>query len=194
MLNLSRNDPPRLTTQRLVLTLLAPRYAELMVRYRIDNRQYLQRWEPIRSPQFFTPVYWRAQLQANLLDFERGESCALVLLNREETQVVGVANFTQITRGTMQSCYLGYSLARDFEGQGLMYEGLRAACDYMFQTLELHRIMANYLPHNDRSGRLLDRLGFEVEGQAKAAFKINGAWEDHVLTALINPAYGSQYQ
>ena len=183
------HQPPRLETERLVITLLAPQYAELMVRFRNDNRDHLAIWEPTRSPQFYTEPYWRAQLRANLLDFERGESCAFALLNADENQVIGVANFTQITRGTMQSCYLGYSVGKAFEGRGFMQEGLTAACNYMFQTLRLHRIMANYLPHNARSGQLLKRLGFVVEGRARAAFKINGVWEDHILTARINPEH-----
>jgi ribosomal-protein-alanine N-acetyltransferase len=45
--------------------------------------------------------------------------------------------------------------------------------------------MANYMPRNDRSGRLLGRLGFEKEGYAKRYLKIEGLWEDHVLTAKI---------
>jgi ribosomal-protein-alanine N-acetyltransferase len=45
--------------------------------------------------------------------------------------------------------------------------------------------MANYMPRNDRSGRLLERLGFEKEGIAKRYLKIDGLWEDHVLTAKI---------
>ncbi len=32
---------------------------------------------------------------------------------------------------------------------------------YMQRTQHIHRIMANYMPHNQRSGALLARLGFE---------------------------------
>jgi hypothetical protein len=41
---------------------------------------------------------------------------------------------------------------------------------------------------NERSARLLERLRFEREGYAKAYLSIAGRWQDHVLTALINPA------
>ncbi|MGL5537110.1 MAG: 30S ribosomal protein S5 alanine N-acetyltransferase, partial [Aeromonas veronii] len=37
-------------------------------------------------------------------------------------------------------------------------------------------------------GALLERLGFEREGFARAYLMINGRWEDHILTSLINPA------
>ncbi|EFE23404.1 hypothetical protein EDWATA_01566, partial [Edwardsiella tarda ATCC 23685] len=45
----------------------------------------------------------------------------------------------------------------------------------------------NYMPHNQRSGALLQRLGFEKEGYAKNYLLINGKWQDHVLTALTTP-------
>ncbi|RQM45250.1 GNAT family N-acetyltransferase, partial [Aeromonas caviae] len=57
-----------------------------------------------------------------------------------------------------------------------------------FRERGLHRIMASYMPANLRSGALLERLGFEQAGYARDYLMINGRWEDHVLTALINPA------
>ncbi|KJT55050.1 ribosomal-protein-S5-alanine N-acetyltransferase [Salmonella enterica subsp. enterica serovar Heidelberg str. RI-11-013343] len=41
-----------------------------------------------------------------------------------------------------------------------MFEALTAAIRYMQRTQHIHRIMANYMPHNKRSGALLARLGF----------------------------------
>lgn len=184
----SKLPEPCILTDRLVLKLLTPRAAPLMVRFRIENRHHLTRWEPTRSPQFYTETFWQTQLRVNQIDFKRGESCCLVMLDRAEQQVLGVINFTQIARGTVQSCQLGYSLAQKVEGQGYMYEGLNAAVDYAFSELGLHRIMANYIPHNQRSANLLARLGFEIEGRARGLLLINGEWEDHVLTAKINPA------
>lgn len=51
------------------------------------------------------------------------------------------------------------------------------------------RIQASYIPDNVRSGRLLQRLGFQREGLAPRYLFIDGAWRDHVITALINPHF-----
>ena len=66
-----------------------------------------------------------------------------------------------------------------------MRELLHAALGWAFDGLQLHRVMAAYLPRNERSARLLQALGFEREGYAKRYLRIAGVWEDHVLTARL---------
>ena len=103
-------------------------------------------------------------------------------------RVIGTAGLTQIARGPAQRCSLGYGLDQEALGQGLMHEGLRAVIDHGFGALMLHRIEASYMPTNTRSGRVLERLGFAIEGHVRSYVCINGVWRDHVLTGLINPA------
>jgi ribosomal-protein-alanine N-acetyltransferase len=102
---------------------------------------------------------------------------------------IGVVNFTSITGFPTYQCNLGYSIAATDQGKGLMTEALLAATAYAFDELGLHRIEANYMPRNDRSARVLQRLGFVVEGHAKDYILINGTWEDHVKTSLTNNSW-----
>lgn len=67
-----------------------------------------------------------------------------------------------------------------------MHEGLIPVIQFAFEQRGLHRIAANYMPHNIRSGRLLRSLGFHVEGYARDYLLIDGVWQDHVLSALRN--------
>ena len=179
---------PRIITKRTVIKLLEPQEANLMCRYRMENRAHLTQWEPTRSRQFYTENYWQAQLGAAIREFRLGASLCLVILNKEENEVLGVCNYTNIIRGTFEACHLGYGLAEKHQGMGLMFETLTHSTRYVFGEMRLRRIMASYLPRNKRSGALLERMGFEVEGKARKYLKINGLWEDHILTALINPA------
>ena len=109
--------------------------------------------------------------------FERGQL---------EGRVLGVCNFTAFIRSAFHACYLGYSIGQRYEGRGLMYEALAAAINYTFENLRLHRVMANYVPTNERSGRVLRRLGFTVEGYARDYLLVGGQWRDHILTSLTN--------
>ena len=67
-----------------------------------------------------------------------------------------------------------------------MTAALQATIEYMFNELNIHRIMANYMPHNNASARVLEKLGFVIEGQARDYLRINGQWRDHILTSLTN--------
>ena len=176
---------PRLCTERLVCRLLEPHEATLMCSFRRENKTHLEKWEPLRKPAFFTESFWQAQLRVQLRDFREGVSTNFCILDRDEVSIVGVCNYTNIVRGTFQSCQLGYAVSKRHEGQGLMEEALRQTNDFVFSELGLHRIMAAYLPHNHRSGSLLSKLGFKKEGFAEKYLKINGVWEDHVLTSKI---------
>lgn len=158
-----------------------------MADFRAKNKHHLTQWEPLRSPQYYTESFWQAQLRLAIRDFRSGNSVCLSILNDDETEVLGVCNYTNVIRGTFEACHLGYALADKKQGRGIMFEALTASTLYMFEEFRLHRIMANYLPRNKRSGDLLRRLGFNVEGEAKKFLKINGVWEDHILTALLKP-------
>lgn len=182
-------DPPIIETERLLLTLPPSDAAPLVLRYFEENREHLAPWSPPTPDGYYTESYWRERLERARAEFEQDRSMQLVFFEREEamTRVVGVCNFSAFIRGAFQACYLGYSIDYRDEGRGLMREALSAAIRYAFDELRLHRIMANYVPTNERSGRLLRKLGFTVEGYARDYLLIDGEWRDHVLTSLTNP-------
>lgn len=185
--------PPVLETERLVLTLGPPDAAARYLAYAVENEPRLGPLEPPRPEGYFTEAYWRRRLEQNIEELERDVSCRFGIFLREagarsgSFELIGHANFSQITRGGFQSCMLGYSLDGGAVGKGFMTEALRAAIDYAFGPLGLHRIQANYMPSNERSGRVLRGLGFVVEGYARDYLFLGGAWRDHVLTARLNP-------
>ena len=183
---------PELETQRLTVRLAQPGMQGAMARFLSGNFEgHLDRWSPPATPAFFTEAFWRERLAIAVEEFHAGRAArfALQLPGPESGAIIGTCNYTNIVRGPFLACHLGYQIARSHEGQGLMAEALRATNAFVFRELRLHRIMANYRPENERSGRLLERLGFTREGVAKNYLFIDGAWRDHVLTALENPAF-----
>lgn len=180
---------PELSTPRLRLWVAGAEDAAELLRYHQDNRAHLMRWSPPAPPDLYTLAYWRARLARNRREYIDDRSARLVLAWRHDPgHVIGTCSFTDFIRGPFQACTLGYGLDQHEQGKGAMSEALQAAIALVFDTLEMHRIMANYMPTNERSGVLLRRLGFTVEGYARDYLFINGAWRDHVLTALTNPA------
>lgn len=177
----------RLMTDRLVIRSTYERDAYLLAEYYSENMAYLKPWEPRRDKSYSYPSGWQARLSMINQQQAQGALYYFILMDPQESEVIGVANFSNVLRGDFHACYLGYSIGQRWQGQGLMQEALQAAIRYMFRQQRIHRIMANYMPHNQRSGDLLKRLGFEQEGYAKNYLMIDGQWRDHVLTALTNP-------
>ena len=179
----------RLETLRLTLTLAPPEAAPRLVAYRRDNWEFHAPWSGPRGQDELSVALWRRRLEQWAKDERDAIALRLMLFPRGDSTgaVLGTANFTQIVRGSFQACYLGYDLDKRVEGRGLMQEALETAIAHVFGTLRLHRVMANHLPYNQRSGALLRRLGFVPEGYARDYLFIDGAWRDHVLTALTNP-------
>ena len=181
---------PLLVTARLRIELAAPAHAELHAAHFARNRGHFARWDPPRGA-VETTEYWQRALAGSLLEFDEGRSVRLAVMSREAAPelLLGRVNFTQIARGAFHSCMLGFAIDHDFEGRGLMNEALAASIDWVFDTPGLHRIQASHRPENDRSRRLLQRLGFEREGLAREYLFIDGAWRDHVITARRNPRF-----
>lgn len=181
------HDLPRLATARTVVTLLQPAQAPLLQRYQAENREHLAHWEGLREEHFYSLKAARTRIDAALRSFAEGRDVRFAALDRDSGELVALCAFSNIVHGLFQACHMGYSVACRHEGKGLMQEVAEAGIGYMFEVAGLHRVMANYMPANVRSARLLERLGFEREGLARAYLKIAGKWEDHVLTARINP-------
>jgi ribosomal-protein-alanine N-acetyltransferase len=179
---------PYLETPQVIVRPAQTEDVPQIVRYFDDNRERLAPSRPLVGPEFFTHGFWNAQVHANLAEFREGKSVRLFIFDRARPErVVGNANFTQIFRAPAHYCMLGYGLDGEYEGRGMMREALEAAIGYMFTEQNLHRIQANYVPRNERSGGLLRRLGFTVEGFARDYLLLNGRWEDHILTSKLNP-------
>ncbi|WP_206957047.1 GNAT family N-acetyltransferase [Trinickia acidisoli] len=178
----------RLVTQRLTLEPVSVDFAYQLLDFQLDNRTHLRPWEPLRRTDFFTLDAMTARTRTMADSIAAGSALHWLMFERGRDAVIGECNFTSIVRGPFLACHLGYAIDHRREGQGLMREALTASIEYVFERIGLHRIMASYRPENLRSERLLNVLGFEREGFARAYLKINGVWADHVLTALINPA------
>ncbi|HEY3447639.1 MAG TPA: GNAT family N-acetyltransferase [Myxococcales bacterium] len=177
---------PVLRTARLTVRLAAVEDAARIAAYYGRNRAHLAPFEPPRAPEFFTPEFWAERAIAWRRERELDQSCRLFLF--QDGEPIGVAGLAPIQRGPFQCASLGYSVDAGREGQGLMSEALRAVIRCAFEDLKLHRLQANHLPENVRSAALLARLGFVREGYAKEYLFIGGAWRDHVLNSLTNPA------
>jgi ribosomal-protein-alanine N-acetyltransferase len=175
-------------SERLQLRLPEDGDVPQVVRYYRENRDHLQPWSPRFSEDTFKPEYWFNQVTERRAELEAGLGARMFIFAGEDPRaVIGNLSLNQIQRGPVQYCVMGYSLAVEAQGRGYMVEAVRAAVGFAFGDLRLHRVMANYMPHNVRSAAVLRRAGFTIEGYAREYILIDGRWEDHILTSIVNP-------
>jgi ribosomal-protein-alanine N-acetyltransferase len=153
---------------------------------RAQSREFLVPWEPAWPEDELTRTAFRRRLRLYVRAIRAEEAHPFFLMRRSDHRLMGGLTLSNIRRGVTQSCALGYWIGQPFAGQGYMTEAVKCATRFAFSTLGLHRIEAATLPANEPSRRLLLRCGFCEEGYARRYLKINGAWQDHVLFALLD--------
>jgi len=153
---------------------------------RAYNQSFLKPFEPQWPKDCLTENFFKRRLARQKKEMLGGRGAFFLIFLKETDEIVGGINLNNIQLGAARNASLGYWLVEDKQGQGYMFEAAELAIKYAFDDLKLHRLHAACLPDNDRSARLLLKLGFEEEGFAKQYLKINGKWQDHRLFGLVN--------
>lgn len=79
---------------------------------------------------------------------------------------------------------IGYWIAEDAQGKGIMTKSCRALIEYAFDTVNLNRIEIKCAVTNHRSQLIPERLGFFKEGILRQAELIRGDYHDLFLYSL----------
>jgi RimJ/RimL family protein N-acetyltransferase len=92
-----------------------------------------------------------------------------------------VADQAQITQAE-----LGWVLDPAYTGRGYAIEAVRALLTHCFDELKVRRVVANCFLDNDKSWRLMERLGMRREVHAVAeSLHRSGEWLDAVAYAIL---------
>lgn len=84
---------------------------------------------------------------------------------------------------------IGYWLARDARGQGIVTRAVRALLAYAFGELALHRVVIRCATGNHPSRAIPERLGFALEGTLRQAQWVNDHFNDLAVYAMLRPGW-----
>ncbi len=84
-----------------------------------------------------------------------------------------------------KSAEIGYWLAEEYWGNGIMSRAIRLLCDEAFARYDLVRVYAQPFAHNIGSKRALQKAGFELEGVLRRSIYKNGKVFDSCMYALL---------
>lgn len=181
-------DPPArplIRTQNLILRApLAGDYSA-WASLRMESRDFLTPWEPVWTEDDLTRASFRLRVKRATREIATDEAYSLFVLEARSEALLGGLTLGLVRRGVAQACTLGYWMGQRHAGKGHMTEAVRGALDFAFSELALHRVEAACLPTNEPSRRLLERVGFTREGEARGYLRINGVWADHLLYGIL---------
>ncbi len=95
------------------------------------------------------------------------------IVYQENGKVIGSIGYEPDTKRPGINCReLGYALSEDYWGKGIMTEAAKAVIRYGFEEMGLDMVTIYRNPYNKRSGRVIEKCGFTLEGTLRSANKV----------------------
>ena len=175
---------PTLESERLRLRPYRGNDAGAMFRLYSDPR-VMRYWS---FPPWTDPAQADAYLKRALADMAEGRVLPWAIASRDDDALIGTVTLFAFD-AVQGRAEIGYSLDPKFQGQGLAGEALRMALGHGFDALRLRRVEADVDPRNSPSFRLLERLGFRLEGLLRARWRVAGEICDSAIYGLLAPEF-----
>lgn len=80
---------------------------------------------------------------------------------------------------------IGYALKPEYWGKGYMYETINRMVWFGFKNMKLHSIEANVNPDNEKSKRVLEKIGFIKEAYFRENYLFNNKFLDSIIYSLL---------
>ncbi|MCU1437310.1 MAG: family N-acetyltransferase [Naasia sp.] len=173
---------PTLRDGRTLIRPIRLRDARALERELLDNRGWLREWEAT-NPRGAMSFDTRGSIRALQANARAGQGLPFII--EVDGELAGQLNVSGITYGSTSSASIGYWIAERVAGVGATPASVALATDYCFQQLGLHRMEICIRPENDKSLRVVEKLGFRYEGLRRRFIHINGDWRDHFCFALV---------
>lgn len=145
------------------------------------NREHLRKWllwvDKRQSPVDLEPVIpiW-LQNYADNNGFDAG-----IRFNEKLVGMIGLHYIDWKNKSTS----IGYFLAEDAQGLGIITKSITAILEYLFTTLKLHRVEIQCAVNNHKSIAVPERLGFVKEGIKRDGQLLYDRYEDLVTYSLL---------
>lgn len=121
-------------------------------------------------------------ISAMLLADENETFAFAIIVDNIAIGSIGIFRQGNIHRRTAE---LGYYIAEEYWGKGIMTEAVRQICEYVFSKSDIIRIFAEPFTYNIASCRVLEKAGFQYEGTLRRNVLKNGEVIDMKMYSKI---------
>jgi len=146
-----------------------------------SSRDYLKEWLPWVD---FTARVEDTQdfIKAGRSNFAEGKTLNAAILF--EGEIVGMGGFNSISQAN-KAASIGYWLAPQYQGHGIMTRVVKAFTEYAFDELKLNRVEIRAAVGNQKSRSIPERLGYMEEGTIRQAEWLYDHYVDHTVYGML---------
>ena len=177
---------PVLETERFVLRTVTPGDTDDIFRIMRDPR--VTRYFGV------APMVSRAEATRRVQEFRtafvKRSGIRWGITRRGEERLLGTCGFWRVIPAHFRA-EIGYELAPEWWGQGVMPEALGAVMTFGFTRMGLHSVEAHIHPANTGSRRVLEKLGFVQEGYFRDNYydPAEGQFTDTAVFSLLKATW-----
>ena len=173
------DDGLPITTERLTLRRLQPTdSAALLAIYGNEDNARFEFWPPWSVEQVDDLIYSQADIYLG------DPGVPFVLAATKTDNLIGSVQLT-INSVEDRQGELGFTFHSEFGGRGLATEAVNAALGYAFATMGMHRMFAAVDTRNERSWKLMERIGMRREAHFVHANLEGDGWIDDYTYAML---------
>jgi len=170
------------------LCLPETRHAEALFALTHQNRDYLRQWLPWLDATK-SAADTRQFIQTTLEQLAANNGFQTVMLYQAE--MVGMVGYHKID-WTNRTTSIGYWLAQEYQGRGIVSRSCRFLVNYAFTELGLNRVEIRCAPDNRKSCAIPERLGFTNEGTIRQAEWLYDHFVDHVIYGMLAETWNNK--
>ena len=174
------NEFPTIETKNLILESFTIQDADELFKIRSDDRvtKYLDR------DNHKTVEESRIMIQRIIQSYKDKAGINWIIREKTSFEVVGYVGYWNLIRENVRA-EIGYALKPEYWGKGYMSETLLKVIEFGFSEFNLHSIIGNVNPQNERSIKILEKSGFNKEAHFREDYLYNGKYLDSVIYCLL---------
>lgn len=176
---------PLLRTDRLVLRSFDPNDAVDVFAYaQSENVGPMAGWAPHKT----------LEDSRRVVDMFIREGDVWAVVEKKSGRVIGTVGLHRRGRRSVEGAReLGYVLGEKYWGQGYATEACGAVLGYAFHEMNCPVVSVAHFPFNQKSKRVIRKLGFTYEGTLRRAVTLpDGSYADELVYSLLKEEYETQ--
>ncbi len=116
--------------------------------------------------------------------YRKQEGITWAIIERHSNSFIGYFGFWRMIPEHCRA-EIGYALKREYWGKGYMFETINIMARFGFEKMKLHSIEANVNPANQRSKKVLEKIGFKKEAYFRENYLFDNKFLDSIIYSLL---------